>query len=96
MNKTALIDAVQDQTGYPKTQIDEILCAAGLAIAAHLSSADAGTDATAALPMLGKLKTITRAARTCRNPQTGAPIEIPERVVVKFIASRGLHESLNP
>lgn len=48
------------------------------------------------LPGLGKLKTSTRAARTGRNPQTGAPVEIPERIAVKFSAGKALDDALNP
>ena len=48
------------------------------------------------LPGLGKLKATTRAARTGRNPQTGAPVEIPERMAVKFVAGKALEDWINP
>ncbi len=36
------------------------------------------------VPGLGKLVLSHRKARTCRNPQTGQPITIPAKKVVKF------------
>ena len=43
----------------------------------------------------GTFKPIVRAARTARNPQTGAPIDVPEKTVCKFKAVPALNESLN-
>lgn len=43
---------------------------------------------------LGKLSTKTRAARTGRNPATGAAIEIPEKTVVNFSASKPLRDAV--
>ena len=42
------------------------------------------------VPGFGKFKTTIRAARTCRNPQTGDPIEVPEKRVLKFKASSAI------
>lgn len=47
------------------------------------------------LPGLGKLSTTQRAARSGRNPQTGAVIEIPAATVAKFTATKALKEALN-
>jgi len=38
----------------------------------------------------GTFKTVQRKARTARNPQTGAPIKIPKRRVVRFTAGKAL------
>lgn len=96
MNQTELAAAVAAHTQLPKATVRQVLDSMGLVIAAHLASADAGAECEVALPMLGKLKTTTRAARTGRNPQTGAAIEIPERVAVKFSAGKNLDNTLNP
>ena len=58
--------------------------------------AELGVDAEAVLRGLGKLKATTRAARTGRNPQTGEPVEIPERMAVKFSAGKALEDWINP
>ncbi|HLV17972.1 MAG TPA: HU family DNA-binding protein [Pseudomonas sp.] len=47
------------------------------------------------LPGLGKLKVSERAARTGRNPQTGASIQIAARKVVKFVPAKSLGDALN-
>lgn len=47
------------------------------------------------LPGLGTLEVVDRAARTGRNPQTGEPVEIPARSVVKFKPAKSLREALN-
>lgn len=101
MTKTELIAAIHehiDRNGMPvkRANIEAVLEAQGSVITEHFSCADDGIDAEAVLPGLGKLKTSTRAARVGRNPQTGAEIQIPSRIVVKFAAAKALDEALNP
>ena len=43
----------------------------------------------------GTFKTSPRKARTARNPQTGAPIRIPKRKAVRFIAGKALKTAVN-
>ena len=94
MNKAELIAAIAANVLLPRRDIEAVLEAAGSVIAQHF--ADAGVDAEVVLPGLGKLKATTRAARTGRNPQTGAPVEIPERMAVKFSAGKALEDWINP
>ncbi|QHG92677.1 HU family DNA-binding protein [Coxiella endosymbiont of Amblyomma sculptum] len=42
----------------------------------------------------GSFKVSQRSARMGRNPQTGAPIRIPARTVVRFLAGKKLKEAL--
>ena len=42
----------------------------------------------------GTFKTSQRKARTARNPQTGAPIKIPKRRVVRFTAGKALKQAV--
>ena len=42
----------------------------------------------------GTFKTSQRKARTARNPQTGAPIKIPKRRVVRFTAGKALKDAV--
>jgi len=46
------------------------------------------------VPKFGKFFVGVQAARTCRNPQTGDPIEVPEKNVPKFKASSVLKEAI--
>lgn len=96
MNKAELIAAIAADINPQKVVVESVLESAGRVIAQHFAAADAGVDAEAVLPGLGKLKATTRAARTGRNPQTGAPVEIPERMAVKFSAGKALEDWINP
>jgi nucleoid DNA-binding protein len=44
---------------------------------------------------LGKFSVTERAARKCRNPQTGETIDVPAKKVVKFKLSSSLKNSMN-
>lgn len=46
------------------------------------------------IPDLGKLVLRNRAARMGRNPQTGEPIKIPAKRVVRFRVSKALKDAL--
>jgi len=96
MNKSELIAAIAADTRLAKHNVEIVLDSLARVVSGHLASADPHVDAEVTLPGLGKLKTTTRAARTGRNPATGVAIEIPARVAVKFSASKGLDEALNP
>ena len=47
------------------------------------------------LPGIGKFEVATRAARTCRNPQTGEAVEVPEKKVVKFKVASAIKNVVN-
>lgn len=42
----------------------------------------------------GKFETTIRAARTCRNPNNGELIQVPEKKVVKFRVGKSLAEKV--
>ena len=96
MNKSELIAAIAADTRLAKHNVDIVLDSLAKVVTDHLAGADPHVDAEVTLPGLGKLKTTTRAARTGRNPATGAPIEIPERVALKFAPAKSLDDRLNP
>ena len=43
----------------------------------------------------GKFEVTERAARTCRNPQTGEEMKVEAKKVVKFKAGKALSEKVN-
>ncbi len=47
------------------------------------------------VPGFGAFSTTERSARMGRNPQTGAPVEIPASTAMKFSASKTLKDTLN-
>ncbi len=101
MNKSELINAIHDELEseslpVKRATIEAVVESLGRVVTMHFASADPFNDAEVVLPGLGKLKTATRAARTGRNPQTGAPMEIPARIAVRFSAGKALDDALNP
>jgi DNA-binding protein HU-beta len=96
MNKSELIAAIAADSTCSWANVAIVLDSLAKVVTDHLAGADPHVDAEVTLPGLGKLKTTTRAARTGRNPATGAPIEIPERVALKFAPAKSLDDRLNP
>ncbi len=90
MNKTELVRVVADKTGVT-------LAAAGDAVNAVF---EAVTDALVngeevAILGFGTFKVNERAARTARNPQTGAMVEVEASKAPAFKASKALKDKLN-
>ncbi|WP_322060007.1 HU family DNA-binding protein [Paraburkholderia sp. J63] len=90
MNKQELVDAVATATGQ------------GKAVAATAIDAFIGTITTAvskgdAVQLLGfgSFSTGARAARTGRNPATGAEIQIAAAKTVKFTAGKAFKDAVN-
>jgi DNA-binding protein HU-beta len=48
------------------------------------------------LPGIGKLVLSKRKARTGRNPQTGDPIKIPAKTVIKMRMAKGFKDAVVP
>ena len=90
MNKQQLIYAVSAGCGMNKVVVETVLDQLALTTAEELTT---GTGEVT-LPGIGRLRLDERAARTGRNPQSGAPVEIPARTVVKFAATKTLREAV--
>ena len=74
MNKSELSSKVSAQAGLSKTVTETVLEALGEVVSDALASRD-----EVSLPGIGKFDTKERAARTGRNPQTGAALNIPAK-----------------
>ncbi len=79
MNKAQLIDAVASQAGITKADAKRALDAFISATTSALKKND-----RVALVGFGTFSVSKRNARKGRNPQTGAPINIAAKKVVKF------------
>ena len=90
MNKTDLIDAVASGTDLSKADAARAVDAVVEAITQALKKGDAVT-----LVGFGTFQVRTRAARSGRNPQTGASIKIKAAKVPKFRAGKGLKDAVN-
>lgn len=82
MNRSDLTDAVATATGLSATDAGRALSAALEAITAAVARGESVT-----LPGFGTFERRSRAARTGRNPQTGATMEIPAGVSPAFKAA---------
>ncbi len=87
MNKAQLIEVIQKQLGSDATkkQAEEALTAVVNAIKKGVDK-----DGKVQIMGFGTFATKTRAARTGRNPKTGATIKIPASKTVSFKASSSL------
>ena len=89
MRKPELAAAVADQTGLSKDKASEIVNA----FIDQVSAAAArGEDVS--LIGFGTFNIRARDARTGRNPQTGATIQIPASKTVGFKAGKALKDAL--
>ena len=89
MNKTELIQAVADRTGLAKKDAEKALTALLDTVAEALAQGD-----KVQLVGFGSFEIKEREARTGRNPQTRAPIEIPATRVPVFKAGKALKDQV--
>ncbi len=90
MNKAELVDAIAEGAGITKADANAALDAMIDAITGALAKGD-----KISLPGLGSFGVSDRAARTGRNPATGAEIQIPASKAAKFSAAKALKDALN-
>lgn len=89
MNKAELISAVADRSKTAKGHVEAVIDSLGLVTREALAKGDEVT-----LPGLGKLTVKERAARTGRNPSTGAEIQIPAKKALHFSSAKVLKDAL--
>ena len=90
MNKSDLVSAIADGSGLSKSDSARALEATTSAISGALSS-----GGSVAITGFGSFLVRSRAARSGRNPQTGAAIQISASKVPSFKAGKLLKESVN-
>ena len=88
-NKAALVDIVNEVVGGTKAQSERAVDALFDTIVSTLK--DGGEVSIAGL---GIFSTKQRAARTARNPKTGAAVQVPAMKVPKFRAAKALKEAV--
>ena len=87
MTKAAILAEIAAKAGITKAQAEA-------AYATLLAYAGAKKADGITLPGLGKISVGKRAARTGRNPATGAEIKIPAAKVVKFKVLKALKDGV--
>ncbi len=89
MTKNELARELADDFELPRRQAVEFIEAMLDRITAVLKSGD-----RVQLTPFGQFRIRDRAARVARNPQTGEPVNVPAKRVLKFIAGRSLKEAV--
>ncbi|AOT10576.1 nucleoid-associated protein HU-beta [Pseudoalteromonas luteoviolacea] len=90
MNKAQLVEKIANDADISKTAAGRALDALTSAVTEALKDGD-----SVALVGFGTFSVKERAARTGRNPQTGAEIQIPAANIPSFKAGKGLKDQVN-
>ncbi len=91
MTKTQLVRHMAE-----KMEVSTKTAAAFLATLAETAIKETKKNGVFVMPGLGRLKKSNRKARMGRNPQTGEPIKIAAKTVVKFYVSKAVKDSIAP
>lgn len=89
MNRTELVNDVAGRANLSKADAARALGAVLDAVSESLAKGE-----SVSLVGFGNFSVSRREARTGRNPQTGAEIQIPARNLVKFSAGKGLKDAV--
>ena len=90
MNKTELVAAMAEKAGLSKKSAEAALKAFEEVVAEELKKGE-----KIQLVGFGTFEVSERAARTGRNPQTGAEMKIAASKAPKFKAGKALKDSIN-
>ena len=90
MTKAEIVNEIREKmsNGATKATVRNVLDAFTEVITSSVSSGE-----EIRLHGLGVLKTVRRSERQGRNPATGKPITIPEKMVIRFKAAPALTKS---
>jgi len=89
MNKAEMIDAIAKDAKISKGQANDVMNALEKNLKTALRKGDKVT-----LVGFGTFGVSKRAARTGRNPQTGKPIKIAAKKVVRFTPGKALKDAI--
>lgn len=90
LNKQQLVSAVSASSGLTKVDAEKAINSTITAISSELA-----TSGSVTLIGFGTFSVSNRAARSGKNPQTGASINIAAKKVAKFKPGKALAESVN-
>jgi len=90
MNKSELVAAIADNASITKAEASRALQSLLDNVTNSLSKGE-----SVVLTGFGTFSVSKRAARTGRNPSTGASIKIAAKTVAKFKAGKGLSSAVN-
>ena len=88
LTKSDVVSSIMEQTGLEKKDANAAVDAFAATICEALSNGD-----SVGLIGFGTFETKHRPARIGRNPQTGEPLDIPEKTVPAFKAGKKLRDA---
>ena len=91
MNKSELVEVAAKEAGITKAAADKVLSAIVSAVVQTVANGESVT-----LVGFGTFKSAQRAARTGKNPKTGATLKIPATTVPKFTAGSAFKAAVAP
>ena len=91
MTKTQLVRHIAEKHELSNKQV-----AALMESFADIAIKETKKNGVFVVPGLGRLVKSARKARMGRNPQTGQPIKIPAKTVVKFYVAKAVKDSIAP
>src|ERR1700722_18926663 len=89
MTKSELVRVLAEDFELPRRQVNDLVEGLLDKITEVLKSGD-----KVALTPFGQFRIRDRAARIARNPQTGEPVNVPAKRVLRFTAGRTLKEAV--
>lgn len=91
MTKAQIVSHLADKCDLTKAGAAEIL-----EVLAKTAITETKKTGSFTMPGIGKLVKAHRKARMGRNPQTGEPIKIPAKTVVKFRVAKAAKDIISP
>ncbi len=91
MTKAQLVSLVAEKAEVTKAAANDLL-----EIISSTAVSETKKNGQFIIPGIGKLVKSQRKARMGRNPQTGAPIKIPAKTVVKFRVAKACRDAVVP
>jgi DNA-binding protein HU-beta len=89
MNKAELVSAVAEKSGQPSGTVSDVLAAFEVVVTSTVAAGD-----KVQIPGFLSFERAERAARTGRNPSTGAEIQIPAARVPKVKVGKAFKDSV--
>lgn len=86
MSRAKLVEAIR--TARPELTLDQSADVLNAVLEAIVDSVQEG--APVVLAGFGSFTPKVTSARTCRNPSTGAPVQVPAKATIRFKPSKSL------
>ncbi|MDR1396069.1 MAG: HU family DNA-binding protein [Deltaproteobacteria bacterium] len=90
MTQAELVAKIAEEAKITKLQASQAVKTLVGSIAQEITN-----DSTLAITGLGSFSVGVRAARTCINPRTKEPLNVPAKKTVKFKCAKALKDALN-